>query len=292
MIDPVVDQDWLRAHGDRVVLADVRWYLDGRSGRAAYDSGHLPGAVFVDLNRVLAGPASPADGRHPLPDPRTFAAELAGLGVGDGDTVIGYDDAGGTVAARLVWLLRITGHEAALLDGGLSAYGGELDRTEAHRPPADLHAAPVAGRPDGRDRGDGRRFRGGAGRPRAGPVPWRGGAGRPATGAHPGRPEPARPGESGRRPALPARSRTARAVRRGGRDRRNAGDRVLRIGRDRVPHAAGDGARGPRRAVGCIRAPGRSTAAIRAAPRRSATDQSGPPARSRAASTCAASRPE
>jgi thiosulfate/3-mercaptopyruvate sulfurtransferase len=136
VIDPVVDQDWLRAHGDRVVLADVRWYLDGRSERAAYNSGHLPGAVFVDLNRVLAGPASPADGRHPLPDPRTFAAELAGLGVGDGDTVIGYDDAGGTVAARLVWLLRIIGHEAALLDGGLSAYDGELDRTEVHRPPA------------------------------------------------------------------------------------------------------------------------------------------------------------
>ena len=69
MIDPVVDHDWLRAHGDRVVLADVRWYLDGRSGRAAYESGHLPGAVFVDLNRVLAGPASPAAGRHPLPEP-------------------------------------------------------------------------------------------------------------------------------------------------------------------------------------------------------------------------------
>jgi thiosulfate/3-mercaptopyruvate sulfurtransferase len=136
VIDPVVDHDWLRAHGDRVVLTDVRWYLDGRSGRAAYESGHLPGAVFVDLDRVLAGPASPAAGRHPLPDSGTFAAGLAELGIGDDDTVIAYDDVGGTVAARLVWLLRITGHEAALLDGGLPAYDGELDRTNARRPPA------------------------------------------------------------------------------------------------------------------------------------------------------------
>jgi thiosulfate/3-mercaptopyruvate sulfurtransferase len=136
VIDPVVDHDWLRAHGDRVVLADVRWYLDGRSGRAAYESGHLPGAVFVDLNRVLAGPASLAAGRHPLPDPGTFAAGLAELGVGDDDTVIAYDDAGGTIAARLVWLLRITGHDAALLDGGLPAYDGELDRADHRRSPA------------------------------------------------------------------------------------------------------------------------------------------------------------
>jgi thiosulfate/3-mercaptopyruvate sulfurtransferase len=142
MIDPVVGHEWLRAHGDRVVLADVRWYLGGRSGRAAYETGHLPGAVFVDLDRVLAGPASPADGRHPLPDPETFAAGLADLGIGDGDTVIAYDDAGGTVAARLVWLLRITGHDAALLDGGLSAYDGELDRTAPHREPATFTPRP------------------------------------------------------------------------------------------------------------------------------------------------------
>jgi thiosulfate/3-mercaptopyruvate sulfurtransferase len=142
VIDPVVDHDWLRAHGDRVVIADVRWYLDGRSGPAAYENGHLPGAVFVDLNRVLAGPASPAAGRHPLPDPETFAVGLAEVGIGDGDTVIAYDDAGGSVAARLVWLLRITGHDAALLDGGLTGYDGELERTEVHRPPGIFLARP------------------------------------------------------------------------------------------------------------------------------------------------------
>jgi thiosulfate/3-mercaptopyruvate sulfurtransferase len=142
VIDPVVDSAWVREQGDRVVLADVRWYLDGRSGRDAYESGHLPGAVFVDLDRWLARPASSADGRHPLPDPEVFAQGMAALGIGDGDTVVGYDDAGGVIAARLVWMLRATGHEAALLDGGLSAYAGELVRGEPDRPAAVFTARP------------------------------------------------------------------------------------------------------------------------------------------------------
>ncbi|WP_122981885.1 sulfurtransferase [Actinoplanes teichomyceticus] len=136
MIDPVVDQDWLRAHAGDVVLADVRWYLDGRSGRAAYQEGHLPGAVFIDLDTALAGPASPAEGRHPLPDPRVFAAAMSAAGIGDADTVVAYDDAGGVVAARLVWLLRAIGCEAALLDGGLPGYDGELTPEPPARPAA------------------------------------------------------------------------------------------------------------------------------------------------------------
>jgi thiosulfate/3-mercaptopyruvate sulfurtransferase len=143
VIDPVVDLDWVRAHPDRVVLADVRWYLDGRSGRAAYDGGHLPGAVFVDLDRVLARPASPAEGRHPLPEPETFAAGMAAAGIGDRDTVVAYDDAGGTIAARLVWMLRATGHDAALLDGGLTAYGNEAyEKDEPRRTRAVFTARP------------------------------------------------------------------------------------------------------------------------------------------------------
>jgi thiosulfate/3-mercaptopyruvate sulfurtransferase len=136
VIPPVVDQAWLDAHPDRVVLADVRWYLDGRSGRAAYDNGHLPGAVFIDLDRVLAAPASPAAGRHPLPGPETFASGLAEAGIGDGDTVIAYDDGGGVIAARLVWMLRAIGHDAALLDGGLTAYEGDLETAATDRSPA------------------------------------------------------------------------------------------------------------------------------------------------------------
>src|ERR1700761_6617573 len=122
VIPPFVDAAWVKAHRDQVVLADVRWYLDGRSGRAAYDEGHIQGAVFVDLDDALTGHADPAaEGRHPLPDPPSFAAAMGDLGLGDGDVVIGYDDDGGVIAARLVWMLRAVGCEAALLDGGLQA---------------------------------------------------------------------------------------------------------------------------------------------------------------------------
>jgi len=132
VIPPVVDRAWWQAHRDSVVLADVRWYLDGRSGQAAYEAGHLPGAVFVDLDRWLAAHGTPADGRHPLPSPEVFAEGMASLGIGDDDTVVAYDDGGGVTAARLVWMLRVTGHAAALLDGGLTAYDGPL---ETSRPP-------------------------------------------------------------------------------------------------------------------------------------------------------------
>ncbi|GAA1077688.1 sulfurtransferase [Tsukamurella strandjordii] len=117
MVEPIVDADWVRNNRDRVILADTRCYLDGRSTREAYDAGHLPGAVFVDLDAHLAAPASAAEGRHPLPTPEVFAAGLSAAGIGDGATVVAYDDEGGVMAARLVWLLRVLGESAALLDG-------------------------------------------------------------------------------------------------------------------------------------------------------------------------------
>jgi thiosulfate/3-mercaptopyruvate sulfurtransferase len=141
MIDPVVGADWVQAHPD-AVLADVRSYLDGRSGRDAYARGHLPGAIFVDLDQDLARPATAADGRHPLPDPGAFAERMATLGVGDDDIVIAYDDAGGVMAARLVWMLRATGHDAALLDGGLPAYAGGLESAIPGRPRAAFSVRP------------------------------------------------------------------------------------------------------------------------------------------------------
>jgi thiosulfate/3-mercaptopyruvate sulfurtransferase len=142
MIAPVVDAAWLAAHRDAVVVADVRWYLDGRSGPAAYQAGHLPGAVFVDLDRWLSGNATAQDGRHPLPDPQVFAEGMAQLGVGDADTVVAYDDAGGVIAARLVWMLRATGHAAALLDGGLAAWPGPLETAAASPARATFTARP------------------------------------------------------------------------------------------------------------------------------------------------------
>jgi thiosulfate/3-mercaptopyruvate sulfurtransferase len=133
VIDPFVSADWLSTHGNEVIVADVRWYLDGRSGRAAYEAGHIPGAVFVELDTVLSEPhEDDRGGRHPLATPERFADGLAKLGIGDGDTAIAYDDAGGVIAARLVWMLRAIGHNAALLDGGLAAW-----------PAADLDAGPL-----------------------------------------------------------------------------------------------------------------------------------------------------
>jgi 3-mercaptopyruvate sulfurtransferase SseA len=88
VLPPFVDAAWLAAHRDDVVLADVRWYLDGRSGAAAFADGHLPGAVFIDLDRWLAAPADPRHGRHPLPDPEVFAPGMGEAGIGDDATVI------------------------------------------------------------------------------------------------------------------------------------------------------------------------------------------------------------
>ena len=126
MIAPVVTWEWVEERRDGVVLADVRWYLDGRSGREAYDRGHVPGAVFVDLERSLSGDPKAGRGRHPLPSPEGFAAEMSSLGIASNSVVVGYDDQGGVMAARLVWMLRATGHEAALVDGGLDGYRGTL----------------------------------------------------------------------------------------------------------------------------------------------------------------------
>jgi thiosulfate/3-mercaptopyruvate sulfurtransferase len=142
VIPPVVDAAWLQARRDDVVVADVRWYLDGRSGRAAYDSGHLPGAVFVDLDRWLSRPGEPTEGRHPLPEPEVFAAGMSRLGIGNRSLVVAYDDQGGVIAARLVWLLRATGHDAALLDGGLSAYAAPLSTEPVNPAPATFTPTP------------------------------------------------------------------------------------------------------------------------------------------------------
>jgi thiosulfate/3-mercaptopyruvate sulfurtransferase len=132
----------LATHLDEVVVVDARYYLDGRSGREAYERGHVPGAIFVHVGRDLATPPTPAAGRHPMPDADRFAAAMGSLGIADDDTVIAYDDAGGSVAARLVWMLRVTGHDAALLDGGIDAWPGETSTEPAARPPTSFTARP------------------------------------------------------------------------------------------------------------------------------------------------------
>jgi len=143
---PLVGVDWLADHVDdpEVVVADVRWYLDGRSGRAAYDAGHVPGAVFVDVDGDLAvpQPAGTPGGRHPLPTAADFAAAMSRLGIGDASSVVAYDDASGAVAARLWWMLTVTGHDAGVLDGGLAAWPGSLSTEPAALTPAEFSPRP------------------------------------------------------------------------------------------------------------------------------------------------------
>ena len=119
------------ADRDDIVLCDVRWYLDGRSGHDAYLDGHIPGAIWVDLAAHLSAPGAPARGRHPLPSATHFAASLGTLGIGPDDPVVAYDDLNGTAAGRMVWMLRVLGHDAALLDGGLGSWTGPTENNSA-----------------------------------------------------------------------------------------------------------------------------------------------------------------
>lgn len=122
--------------GDRPLqLLDVRWALDGSKGHHTYLEGHLPGAVYVDLDTELAAPARPEAGRHPLPAAADFAAALRRAGVTEASTVVAYDDSNGAPAGRLVWMLRALGHDAAVLSGGLAAWDGPLETTD-ERPAA------------------------------------------------------------------------------------------------------------------------------------------------------------
>ncbi|MEE8332194.1 MAG: sulfurtransferase [Acidimicrobiia bacterium] len=130
---PLVDAAWLEQHHDEpaVRIADVRSVGSSLLNRAAYDSGHIAGAVFFGMEADLAGPGG---GRHPLPGAAEFAALLGARGIGSEHQVVVYDDSAGAAACRLWWMLRSLGHESvALLDGGLQAWqeaGHELSLEE------------------------------------------------------------------------------------------------------------------------------------------------------------------
>ncbi len=97
----------------RFALADVDL------GRSQYETSHIPGAYYLDLNRDLSSPAGLHGGRHPLPDDRVLATKLAAMGINAGTLIVAYDDSRFAFAARLWWLLRYYGHtQVAILDGG------------------------------------------------------------------------------------------------------------------------------------------------------------------------------
>ena len=115
----LVDSSWL--------IADCRYNLNDETwGRAQYEAGHLPGAVFVDVARDLAGPRTGTNGRHPLPASDDMAATFGRVGIGDDIQVIAYDQEAGAFASRLWWMLRYLGHDAvAVLDGGFAKWTRE-----------------------------------------------------------------------------------------------------------------------------------------------------------------------
>ena len=137
----------LAAHLDDAVIVDCRTKLDDeRWGEQEYTASHIPGAVYADLNRDLSGPKTGTNGRHPLPDPHTFAKTLERLGVGNDVQVVAYDQDNGMYASRLWWMLRWLGHDAvAVLDGGFAKWTKEGRATasgDERRRPREFTASP------------------------------------------------------------------------------------------------------------------------------------------------------
>jgi thiosulfate/3-mercaptopyruvate sulfurtransferase len=132
---------------DAPTLLDCRWTLAGGPDRDGYERGHLPGAVFVDLDRDLSAPRrADRGGRHPLPDPAVFSAAMRRAGVRGDRPVVAYDQGEPGGAARAWWLLGWFGHpDARVLDGGLPAWvaaGLPLATGDPEPEPGDFTARP------------------------------------------------------------------------------------------------------------------------------------------------------
>lgn len=134
-----------------VIVVDCRFDLmEPATGRRRYLEGHIPGAVYADLETDLSGPAGPGTGRHPLPDAERMKQVFSGLGIGNDSQVVVYDDMSGAFAARLWWMLRYMGHAAcAVLDGGWQdwlAHGFAVEEGNVQPRPAGFRGAPRADR--------------------------------------------------------------------------------------------------------------------------------------------------
>ena len=121
---PLITPQELIDRLEQTTLLDVRWSLNGPPGIDEYLQGHIPGAVFVDLDRELSGLPGPG-GRHPLPDAWSFTSAMRAAGVSSRRAVVVYDAGNSMAAARAWWLLRYFGHgHVSVLDGGLAAWTG------------------------------------------------------------------------------------------------------------------------------------------------------------------------
>jgi thiosulfate/3-mercaptopyruvate sulfurtransferase len=122
----IVPVKWLlaRLYEPDIVIVDCRFQLgNSNSGREAYEESHIPGAVYLDLEKDLSSPVSEHGGRHPLPDIAELTARLSQVGISNESRVVAYDDQGGAMASRLWWLLKYLGHEAVyVLEEGFGAW--------------------------------------------------------------------------------------------------------------------------------------------------------------------------
>lgn len=136
----LAETDWLAEHlaDPNLRIVDLRYYFDGRDGRAAYAQGHLPGAVYCDWTTDLSDLTAAV--ANLLPTPEQVARNLGRLGIGDDTLVVGYDDEGGHFAARLWFVLAYYGHDRMkILHGGIQkwvAEGRPLTREVPTPPPA------------------------------------------------------------------------------------------------------------------------------------------------------------
>ncbi|MBP3967272.1 sulfurtransferase [Paenibacillus lignilyticus] len=122
----IVSLKWLlaRMYESDIVIVDCRFQLGKpESGREAYKESHIPGAVYLDLEKDLSSAITEHGGRHPLPDIAELTGTLSRAGIGNASRVIAYDDQGGAMASRLWWLLKYLGHEQVfVLDEGFTAW--------------------------------------------------------------------------------------------------------------------------------------------------------------------------
>jgi len=123
-------------------ILDVRYRLGFADGHANYLAGHIPGAVFADLEADLAGHGAASEGRHPLPSDDALAEAARRWGIRQGQTIVVYDDSRSLPASRAWWALRRAGiADVRVLDGGLGAWreaGGEIEEGEIIPPPGDV----------------------------------------------------------------------------------------------------------------------------------------------------------
>ncbi|MCR2806034.1 sulfurtransferase [Paenibacillus soyae] len=124
----IVSLKWLlaRMYEPDIVIVDCR-FLMGKpdAGRELYEASHIPGAVYMDLEKDLSAPVEEDGhgGRHPLPDIFDLTVALSRVGIGNESRVVAYDDQGGAMASRLWWLLKYLGHEQVyVLDEGFTAW--------------------------------------------------------------------------------------------------------------------------------------------------------------------------